>query len=163
MRTLRIGTAISLLLMSGLCVAHAQSSDRTVRIATGPQGQTYERVYGGRLGRFLKAYDVQFVATAGSVENVEVVRRVVEPERIVASSAEGFAIDGGRVVSASLEQAGAPLSAAGWTDRPVEILTPQRRKEVTQAPGQECPQATGAHGWALSQAEALRLLDSVEY
>lgn len=67
MRTL----ALSLLLALLAGLAHAQSADGTLRLATGPTGQTYHRVYGVRLRRFLRQFDVRFRTTDGSVRNME--------------------------------------------------------------------------------------------
>ena len=62
--------AVILLLASLVGPAHAQSDDGTLRLATGPTGQTYHRVYGVRLRRFLRQFDVSFRVTAGSIQNV---------------------------------------------------------------------------------------------
>jgi TRAP-type uncharacterized transport system substrate-binding protein len=63
--------ALTLLLALIAGVAQAQSSDGTLRLATGQTGQTYHRVYGVRLRRFLRQFDVRFRTTDGSVQNVE--------------------------------------------------------------------------------------------
>ena len=67
MRTL----ALCLLVVLNASLAHGQGPDGTLRLATGPTGQTYHRVYGVRLRRFLRQFDVSFRVTEGSIRNVE--------------------------------------------------------------------------------------------
>jgi len=63
--------ALTLLLALIAGNAQAQSTDGTLRLATGQTGQTYHRVYGVRLRRFLRQFDVRFRTTDGSIQNVE--------------------------------------------------------------------------------------------
>ncbi len=100
------------------------------------------------------------VLVVGSSQNVEVMRRVLDAERVVASAPEGFAFDSGCIVSASVEQAGVPIVAAGWTDRPVEILDPSRQRP--EEPEEDAEGSTDLGG-PMTQAEALALLDAVEF
>ena len=97
------------------------------------------------------------VIAVGSMQNVELVRRAVSADRVVASLPEGFATDSGHVVTVSVEQAGPTLAAAGWTDRPVKIAAPRRRRPQAEE------NRDASDGGLLSQAEALALLDSLEY
>lgn len=93
-------------------------------------------------------------------ENVEIMRAAVHPDRIVAEAENSFALDEGRVIAASLETAGESLTAAGWVDRPLEIMLTQRRSESPEpAPG---PAANLASSPILSQAEALQMLSQLE-
>jgi len=49
----------------------AQTPLRKLRIATGPQGQTYSRVYGAQLLDRLRDYNTRLLTTEGSAENLE--------------------------------------------------------------------------------------------
>ena len=100
------------------------------------------------------------VLVVGSTQNVEVMRRVLDAERVVASAGAGFAFDSCCIVIASVEEAGVPIVAAGWTERPVEIVDPSRHRP--EEPEEESEGGTNAFD-PMTQAEALALLDAVEY
>jgi hypothetical protein len=59
----------------------------------------------------------------GSRSGVESVKRAVEPSRIVADSPDAFALVEGRMVATNAEAVSAPLMAAGWADRDIELFT----------------------------------------
>ena len=94
----------------------------------------------------------------GSEANVAIMRGAIEPDRIVVSAAGGFALDSGRIISASLEDAGESLSAAGWIDRPIEIVARPRRRELPQV-----DEAGPVPDGLLSRAQATQMLDALEF
>jgi len=69
---------------------------------------------------------VLVVVVEGAAER-DAVRDAIDAERIVASSADGFAVREGRVVVSSLEAAGPLIQRAGWTDASFEIVKPGAR------------------------------------
>jgi hypothetical protein len=106
----------------------------------------------------------------GSEESVERVRSAIASERIVASSRGAFAIDGGRIVAVDVESASDPLNAAGWADRPLEILTPDHLGQAPVAGAGEStasapslpPLAELAKKPTLTMGEATRLLEHIQ-
>ena len=76
-----------------------------------------------RLQGSSEAADDVLVLVVGSATRVGMVRSAVESERVVAETAEAFAIAEGRIISASIEAAAIPLMRAGWADRRLEIVT----------------------------------------
>jgi len=63
------------------------------------------------------------VFLVGSPQGVAMMRRAVDPGRVVAETPNAIALAEGRMVAASAEAVGAPLVAAGWSDRKLEIIT----------------------------------------
>ncbi len=102
------------------------------------------------------------VLVVGTPENVDIMRKVVGSERIVASTRSAFALEDGRIIASSLETVGEPVTAAGWVDRPLEIVAPPKRwREPSAALEKESGGASpGAHP-ELSQSEALLLLNQL--
>jgi len=106
----------------------------------------------------------------GSEESVESVRSAIASERIVASSPGAFAIDSGRIVAVDVETASDPLNAAGWADRPLEILTADRLARApgagtgagAEAPPSLPPIAELAKKPTLTAGEAMRLLEHIQ-
>jgi len=113
------------------------------------------------------------ILLVGSQDSVERVRSAIAPERIVASSPDAFAIDVGCIVTVDVEAASDPLNAAGWADRPLEILTPDRLAQATPAsdagadPDAEAapelpPLSELAKKPTLTLGEAMRLLEHIQ-
>jgi hypothetical protein len=67
----------------------------------------------------------------GSEEAVEKMRQVIAAERILASTRDAIVLREGRVIAASAEAVGEPLTAVGWVDRELEI--------VSAGPAEEAP------------------------
>jgi hypothetical protein len=68
------------------------------------------------------------VIAVGTREDVDLVRRAVAPERIVASTQAGFAVEPRRLVVTDLESAGVLLARAGWSDHSLEIIDADRMR-----------------------------------
>ncbi len=100
------------------------------------------------------------VMVVGTPENVEVMRRSVNRDRIVASRKNSFALDEGRIIAASVGDAGESVTAAGWIDRPLEIVAPARVRQPATAPAGSAPPSI--HASQLTQAQAMSLLDQLE-
>jgi hypothetical protein len=64
------------------------------------------------------------VMLVGDQESVAAIREAVHPDRIVASTPDGFALVEGRIIATSIEAASRPLNKAGWADRQIEIVLP---------------------------------------
>jgi len=98
----------------------------------------------------------------GSTESVEHLRAVVAPERVIADGRSAFALAGGRIVAADVESASDPLNAAGWTERPVQILTAARlaQGQAQAEPGNALAEL--ARKPTLTPGEALRLLRQLD-
>jgi hypothetical protein len=62
------------------------------------------------------------VVLVGSASGVRELRAAVAAERIVVEGRRAFALAEGRIVAVDAEAANAPLAAAGWGDRPIEIV-----------------------------------------
>lgn len=62
------------------------------------------------------------VVVVKSHDDIAAVREVIDPERIVANSLDGFVVREGRVVVSSVEAAGPLLSIAGWSEAELEIV-----------------------------------------
>ncbi|MGH0035147.1 MAG: hypothetical protein ACQGVK_08955 [Myxococcota bacterium] len=58
----------------------------------------------------------------GSRGGVESVKQAVDPARIVAESPDAIALAEGRMVATTADAASAPLMAAGWGDREIELF-----------------------------------------
>ncbi|MBW2275313.1 MAG: hypothetical protein JRG96_18760 [Deltaproteobacteria bacterium] len=71
------------------------------------------------------------VFVIGSAEAVQKLREVIAPERILVSTPEAIVLQEGRVIAASAEAVGEPLTAIGWIDRELEI--------VSVGPAEEAP------------------------
>lgn len=101
------------------------------------------------------------VIVVGTRGRVASVRKAVSSDRILATSENGFAIQGRRLIAVSLENVGGLLMKAGWEDAPLEILTASRRNRTGGSwtgggrPG-EGPQDTDRSS---AQAEAAILAD----
>ncbi len=100
------------------------------------------------------------VMVVGTPENVEVMRRAVNKDRIVARGKNSFALDEGRIIAASVDDAGESVMAAGWVQRPIEIYAPPRAQQPASSPkGGTTPLL---HAPRLTQAEATHLLNQIE-
>jgi hypothetical protein len=106
------------------------------------------------------------ILLVGSDESVDRVRDAVDPERIVASTPHAFAVVDGHIVAADAEAASAPLNAAGWSDRPIEILgaervtgSPDAQAGASHVPDAPPPLAELAKKPTLTPGEAMRLLE----
>lgn len=71
--------------------------------------------------------DRVLVFLVGGPEGVDLVRRSVDPARIVFSSPTAIALEEGRIVAVGQASVGEPIMAAGWIDREIEIFTVARR------------------------------------
>lgn len=56
-------------------------------------------------------------------DNASQIRSAVSSDRVVWEGEAGFALVGERVVTPSLDQAGDVIKAAGWIDRPIQVVT----------------------------------------
>ncbi len=102
------------------------------------------------------------VLIVGTPENVAMLRDAVGSDRIVVNRRNSFALDEGRVIAASMDAVGSSITAAGWIDRPLEIVpSPRRRPDVTRAPGKEIDASLETKRM-LSRAEAFRLLSQMD-
>ncbi len=96
------------------------------------------------------------VIVVGTRGRVASVRKAVSSDRILATSENGFAIQGRRLIAVSLENVGGLLMKAGWEDAPLEILTASRTgRRGGDRPGEE-PRAADRSS---AQAEAAILAD----
>ena len=108
------------------------------------------------------------VMVVGTPENVEIMRRAVNKDRIVARRKNSFALDEGRIIAASIDDAGESVTAAGWVERPLEIIAPPRVQPPSSFPaeGATSSPTEGAtpllHAPQLTQTQALRLLNQME-
>ncbi len=96
------------------------------------------------------------VIVVGTRGRVASVRKAVSSDRILATSENGFAIQGRRLIAVSLENVGGLLMKAGWEDAPLEILTASRRSRTGGGRPGEGPQDTDRSS---AQAEAAILAD----
>jgi hypothetical protein len=95
------------------------------------------------------------------------VRRAIAPERIVAESSRAFAVRDRRIVSASEEDVGPLIGAAGWTDARIDIV---KAGQVSGGPapaamtpgGRDAELRTLSAKATLSAAEAMRALQFLE-
>ena len=93
------------------------------------------------------------VFLVGSPAGVERMRRVVDPDQIVARTPGAIALKGGRLFAARQGAVGASLSAAGWSDRTLEILVVTARDN----PG-PMPQGPTADGSSERMARLSKLM-----
>ena len=100
------------------------------------------------------------VMVVGTPENVEVMRRAISKDRIVARRKNSFALDEGRIIAASVDDAGEAVTAAGWVERPLEIIAPPRAQQPDAS--SEGGAEPRIHAPRLTQAEAMHLLDQIE-
>jgi len=68
------------------------------------------------------------VILASNLSQLHRLRLKLGREYILADSAKAFALRGGSVVASDLSAASGPINALGWSDRPLEILSPRARK-----------------------------------
>ena len=98
-----------------------------------------------------------------SPESVARVRDVVADERIVAELPIGFAVREGRIVTTGADAAGHVLTAAGWSDRPLEIFEPAPQLPQWQSRKRDGPDlgalASKSH---LTQAEAMAVMNALD-
>lgn len=66
--------------------------------------------------------DTVLVFLVGSRRGVETVKKSVDPARIVAETPNAIALVEGRMVAVDAAAVSEPLMAAGWADRPLELL-----------------------------------------
>ena len=100
------------------------------------------------------------VLVVGTPENVEIMRRAVNRDRIVASRKNSFALDQGRIIAASVDDAGESVTAAGWVERPLEIIAPRRVRQPSSAPPESAEPSI--HAPQLTQTQALELLHQMD-
>ncbi len=100
------------------------------------------------------------VLVVGTPENVEIMRRAVNRDRIVASRKNSFALDQGRIIAASVDDAGESVTAAGWVERPLEIIAPRRVRQPSSAPPESAEPSI--HAPQLTQTQALQLLHQMD-
>ncbi len=100
------------------------------------------------------------VLVVGTPENVEIMRRAVNRDRIVASRKNSFALDQGRIIAASVDDAGESVTAAGWVERPLEIIAPRRVRQHSSAPPESAEPSI--HAPQLTQTQALELLHQMD-
>ncbi len=94
--------------------------------------------------------------------SLDVVRRAVSSDRILASSQAGLAIAPQRLVVTALEAAGPLLTRAGWQDRPMEIFDLGRPLREAPAGDQRLARiASLVSKPTLSRGEAYLLLGSL--
>jgi hypothetical protein len=74
----------------------------------------------------LPSEPVMVVVVKGHAD-LEAVREVIDEERIVANSLDGFVVREGRVVVFSVEAVGPLLRLAGWSDAELEIVKLEAR------------------------------------
>lgn len=87
-----------------------------------------------------------------SLENARRVRSAVSEDRIAWEGRPGLALEGGRVVAMSLDDASAVIEGAGWVDRPIQIV---RLDDPATEAGEE---AEGDPAEREARAERLRAL-----
>lgn len=94
--------------------------------------------------------------------SLDIVRRAVSTDRVVASTETGFAVEPQRVVVTSVEFAGELLAMAGWQDRPLEIIEIGRRiREDTSTDTRLSNVASLMNKPTLTRGEAYLLLNSM--
>jgi hypothetical protein len=86
---------------------------------------TFVALEGENLGKELGIVeeDAVLVFVVPLPENARRIRAAVSKDRVVWEGEAGFALDGERVVTPSYDQAGDVIMAAGWTDRPIKIIS----------------------------------------
>jgi len=102
-------------------------------------------------------------------EGVRAIRHAIDPDRIVASSPDAFALAEGRIVATSVENASGPLNQAGWSKRPIEIVTPPSRAtprfESARSSSREAAPADAVSALkdkrVLTRNESIRLLNEM--
>jgi len=80
----------------------------------------------GETGRVL-------VFVVGDRERVDLVRRAVDPGRIVGDSPDAIALAEGRIVAANADAVGAIYQQAGWMERKIELFDVQRADHLARA------------------------------
>ena len=109
------------------------------------------------------------------VASINAIRESIIPERIIASSEQGFALIDGRVFATSIGAATDPINLAGWADRPIELVespgghkptvyqqqTAEAARLLEEAPEADAYRALKGKG-SLSRGESLRLLEEME-
>ena len=108
------------------------------------------------------------VMLVGDAERVAAIRDAVDPDRIVASTPDAFALVEGRIIATSVEAASWPLNQAGWASRSVEIVVPPRKltpgyaATQNRGPGSEDPSGALKDKDFLSQGQTLNLLNKMD-
>ncbi len=67
--------------------------------------------------------DPILVFLVGDRSGVQAMKRAVDPSRIVAESPDAIALVEGRMMATNAAAVSAPLMAAGWDDREIELFT----------------------------------------
>ena len=108
------------------------------------------------------------VMLVGDTDSVAEIRDAVDPDRIVASTPDAFALVEGRIIATSVEAASRPLNKAGWASRSIEIVEPPTRRR----PGYAAAQAAGAPSEdpfvalknkdVLTEGQTLKLLNEMD-
>lgn len=76
------------------------------------------------------------VFVVGSRDRVELVRKAVDPRRIVGESADAVALVEGRIVAANADAVGAIYQRIGWMDRRIEMFDVRRAEHLKRTRGQ---------------------------
>ncbi len=116
----------------------------------------------------LNAEEPVMVMLVGDPERVAAIRDAVDPDRIVASTPDAFALVEGRIIATSVEAASRPLNQAGWASRSIEIVVPPRKLTPGYAavqdggPGSGDPSVAFKDKDVLSQDQSLKLLNAMD-
>jgi hypothetical protein len=119
---------------------------------------TFVALEGEQLGKRmgLVEEDPILVFVIPQPQNAAKIRSVVASERILWEGDAGFALVGDRVITTSYEEAGEVIMGAGWTDRPIQIVT------LDADPDAEADaEGGGGSGQASPEARRKRLLELV--
>jgi hypothetical protein len=84
------------------------------------------------------------VFLVGSREGVEIVKRAVDPERIVVETPDAIALVEGRMVATDAHAVSQPLMDAGWSDRSLELLSVPRDDGRRRRGGEQPSEADAA-------------------
>ncbi len=108
------------------------------------------------------------VMLVGDPESVAEIRDAVDPDRIVASTPQAFALIEGRIIATSIEAASRPLNQAGWASRSIEIALPPKKRTPRYAAAQDEATQNGDPLVALkdkdvlTQGQTMRLLNEMD-
>ena len=108
------------------------------------------------------------VMLVGDAESVAEIRDAVDPDRIVASTPQAFALIEGRIIASSIEAASQSLNRAGWASRSIEIVPPPKKRAPGYAAAQDEATQNGDPSVALedkdvlTQGQAMRLMNETD-
>ena len=69
----------------------------------------------------------------GDADSVAIVKRAIDPSRIVAETPDAIALVEGRMIVSGPEAVSQPLTAAGWVDREIELIPVPKARETLAA------------------------------